>query len=62
MCEECETLAKEKVREEKTGCSCGCLANETQILNGDRVRRPKSNEKREDHDPTPIPPLIEFEP
>ena len=55
MCEECETLAKEKVREEKIGCSCGCLANETQILNGDRVRRPKSNEKREDHDPTPIP-------
>jgi len=46
MCEECETLAKKKVREEEIGCSCGCLAIETQTLNGDRVRRPKSNEKR----------------
>ena len=55
MCEECETLAEKKVREEKIGCSCGCLANETQILNGDSVRRPKSNERREDHDPTTNP-------
>jgi len=44
MCEECETLAKEKVHEEKIGCNCGCVANGTYVLNEAKVRRPKTGE------------------
>jgi len=45
MCEECEPLAKEKVREEKTECNCGCTVSETRTPNRDKVRGPRTGGK-----------------